>query len=69
MNDLKYRSLHLCCLEVLVGPKIKNSQGLPEQLRLMNIDGNKFQNAVLRHNADDHGTFGLIVDINKGNPA
>lgn len=67
MDDLKHRCLHLRCLEIFIGPKIKNSQGLPEQLRLLDVDGNKFENTVLRHDADDHGTFGLIVDINEGN--
>lgn len=42
MNDLKYRCLHFCSLEILIGPEIENSQGLPQQLRLLDVDGNEF---------------------------
>lgn len=42
MNDLKYRCLHFCRLEILIGPEIENSQGLPQQLRLLDVDGNEF---------------------------
>ena len=65
MDDVKDWRFHLCSLKVLVCAEIKASQGFAEQLRFADIDRDKLEDPILGHDTDNHGTPGLIVNINE----
>lgn len=68
MDDLEHRRFHLSCLQILVRAELEVLQWLAQQLGFRNIDRNKFQDPILGHHTDYHGTFGLIVDVDQGHP-
>ena len=69
VDDLNDRRCHLSSLEMLVGTKVEIHQRFPQHTCLRDVDGNELQDPILRDNADNHRTLGLIINIDQWNPA
>ena len=69
VDDVHDRRVHVACRNVLVGADVHLAQGLAQLLRLLDVDGNKLQDAVLCDDRHDHGAFGFVVDIDHGDAA
>lgn len=68
MDDLEDRRFHLSCLEILVRAELEVLQWLAQQLGFRDIDRNEFQDPILGHHTDYHGTFSLIVNVDQWHP-
>lgn len=67
MNNIHDWSVHSGRLQVTVGTTINIAQGFAQVLSVFNVDGNKFEDAILCEDADDHSALRLIIDIYKRN--
>ena len=57
----------MCVGQILVRADVQVTQRLPQHLRLLDVDRDEFENAVLGQYTDDHFALGLIVNVDERN--
>lgn len=68
MDDLHDRGVHGSRGQIFVGSHIDLLQGFLQIRRLLDVDGDELQDAVLRDDAHDHVSLRLVVDVDQGYP-
>ena len=69
VNDIHDRRIHRGSGKIMVGSNVQVAQWFSEILRLPNIDGDEFEDSILRDDADDHVALSLIVGVNNRDTA
>jgi hypothetical protein len=58
-------SFHSGSLQVAVCAAVNVSQRFAQILRVFDVDGDEFKDAILRENTDDHSALCFIIDIDE----
>ena len=65
LDDLNHRRIHVCVRQVLVGADVQITQRLTQHLRLLDVDGDELEDAILGQYADDHLALRLVVNVDE----
>jgi len=65
LDDLDHRRIHMCVGQVLVRANMQVTQRLPQHLRLLDVDRNEFEDAILSQDADNHLALRLVVNVDE----
>lgn len=68
MDDIHDRGIHGSRRQIFVRSHIDVFQGFLQILRLLDVDGDELQDAVLRDNAHDHVPLCLVIDVDERYP-
>lgn len=68
VDNLNHGCSHLGCLEIIIGAQTEISQRFPQHTSLRDVDRYEFEDTILRHDANDHRSLGLVVEIDQGYP-
>lgn len=63
MDDIYDWRVHGGGLQIGVCAHAKLVQGLPQHLRLLDVDCDKLEDPVLRDDTDEHSTLRLVIDV------
>lgn len=69
MDDINNRGIHRSRGDVIIRSKQELAQRTTELLRIGDIDGNEFQDTVLRDDAENVGPLGLAIAGDEGDTA
>lgn len=69
VDDLNHGRIHRSRSDIMIGPQQNLAQGFPQFLGVTDIDGDKFQDAVLGDDAQQVGPVCLTIIRDQRNPS
>ena len=65
VDDIYNRRLDACCLKICECTDVQVPQWFAQKPGLSDVDCDEFENAILREDADDHGSFCVVIDVDE----